>query len=81
MSRNQGLNRIALACGFPPPGYMAAVAGVRHNPDLRAQYERLLGRGKAEMAALGAAMRKLVHLCFGVLKNAADYRAGATTAA
>jgi transposase len=33
------------------------------------------------MAALGAAMRKLVHLCFGVLKNAADYRAGATTAA
>jgi transposase len=61
--------------------YMAAVAGVRHNPDLRAQYERLLGRGKAKMAALGAAMRKLVHLCFGVLKNAADYRAGATTAA
>lgn len=57
--------------------YMAAVAGIRRNPDLKAQYERLLGRGKCKMAALGAAMRKLVHLCFGVLKNAADYRAGA----
>lgn len=59
--------------------YMAAVAGIRRNPDLKAQYERLLGRGKCKMAALGAAMRKLVHLCFGVLKTAADYRAGATT--
>ncbi len=59
--------------------YMAAVAGIRRNPDLKAQYERLLGRGKCKMAALGAAMRKLVHLCFGALKNAADYRAGATT--
>jgi hypothetical protein len=26
------------------------------------------------MAALGAAMRKLVHLCFGVLKHQQDYR-------
>src|SRR5918998_6566600 len=26
------------------------------------------GRGKCKMAALGAAMRKIVHLCFGVLK-------------
>jgi len=27
------------------------------------------------MAALGAAMRKLVHLCFGVLKNQIPYQA------
>jgi transposase len=26
------------------------------------------------MAALGAAMRKLVHLCFGVLKTRSRYR-------
>jgi len=26
------------------------------------------------MAALGAAMRKLAHLCFGVLKNRTPYR-------
>ena len=33
------------------------------------------------MAALGAAMRKLVHLCFGVLKGGGDYRAGVATSA
>lgn len=58
--------------------YMAAIVGVRCNPDLHAQYERLLGRGKCKMAALIAAMRKLVHLCFGVLKSATDYRPSAT---
>ena len=46
--------------------YMVAVVATRLNPDVRAQYQRLLARGKSKMAALGAAMRKLVHLCFGV---------------
>jgi hypothetical protein len=27
------------------------------------------------MSALGAAMRKLVHLCFGVIKNQQPYQA------
>ena len=58
--------------------YMAAVVGIRKNPDLRAQYGRLLARGKCKMAALGAAMRKLVHLCFGVLKSEGGYRPAAT---
>lgn len=58
--------------------YMAAIVGVRCNPDLHAQYERLLGRGKCKMSALAAAMRKLVHLCFGVLRNAEDYRPSAS---
>src|SRR5215212_11432412 len=57
--------------------YMAAVVGIRKNPDLRAQYGRLLARGKCKMAALGAAMRKLVHLCFGVLKSEGGYRPAA----
>ncbi|EAB9751225.1 hypothetical protein DTV46_19505, partial [Salmonella enterica subsp. salamae] len=34
-----------------------------------ALYERLVAKGKAKKAALGAVMRKLVHLCFGVLKT------------
>jgi len=38
-------------------------------------YERLLAKNKAKMAAIGAAMRKLVHLCFGVLKNQRPYQA------
>lgn len=54
--------------------YMAAVVGIRYNPDIRALYLRLTARGKAKMAALGAAMRKLVHICFGVLKHQQVYR-------
>jgi transposase len=54
--------------------YMAAIVASRHNPDIKALYERLCAKGKAKMAALGAAMRKLVHLCFGVLKHQQNYR-------
>ncbi len=54
--------------------YMAAVVATQHNPDIRRQYERLLKRGKSKMSAIGAAMRKLVHICFGVLKHQTPYR-------
>jgi transposase len=54
--------------------YMAAVVAIRCNPHVKAVYERLLARGKSKMSALGAAMRKLVHLCFGVLKTRQPYR-------
>lgn len=53
--------------------YMAAVVATRHNPHVKALYERLLAKGKTKMTALGAAMRKLVHLCFGVLKSRQPY--------
>jgi transposase len=53
--------------------YMAAVVASRYNPDIRAQYQRLLAAGKSKMSALGAAMRKLVHICFGVLKHQTPY--------
>lgn len=53
--------------------YMAAVVATRRNPDIRAQYQRLLAAGKSKMSALGAAMRKLVHICFGVLKHQTPY--------
>jgi len=49
--------------------YMAAVVAKRFNPDVRAQYERLTKAGKTNMQAIVAAMRKLVHICFGVVKN------------
>lgn len=54
--------------------YMAAVVATRCNPHVKAVYERLLARGKSKMSALGAAMRKLVHLCFGVLKTRQPYQ-------
>ena len=55
--------------------YMAAVVATKYNPHVKVLYARLLARGKCKMAALGAAMRKLVHLCFGVWKTRQPYRA------
>jgi transposase len=55
--------------------YMAAIVGTQYNPHIKALYQRLQGRGKSKMSALGAAMRKLVHLCFGVLKTRQPYQA------
>lgn len=49
--------------------YMAAVVSTRHNPDIKAQYEGLLANGKCKMQVICAAMRKLDHICFGVLKQ------------
>ena len=54
--------------------YMAAIVATQHNPDIKRQYERLLKNGKTKMQALGAAMRKLVQICFGVLKHQCKYR-------
>ena len=53
--------------------YRVAVGATRYNPDVRSQYKRLVGQGKSKMSALGAAMRKLVHICFGVIKNQQPY--------
>ena len=55
--------------------YMAAIVATRYNPHVKALFERLLARGKCKMSALGACMRKLVHLCFGVLKTQKKYQA------
>lgn len=54
--------------------YMAAIVATQHNPHVKALYQRLQNRGKSKMSALGAAMRKLVHLCFGVLKTRQPYQ-------
>ena len=53
--------------------YMAAIVASRYNPHIIQQKERLLHHGKTKMQALGAAMRKLVHLCFGVIKHQTEY--------
>lgn len=61
-----------------PPGiraklYMGAIAAISWNSHVRALYERLRLKGKAKMVAIGAAMRKLVHLCYGVLHTQQPY--------
>jgi len=53
--------------------YMPAVVATRCNPQVKALYERLLARGKPKMVAIGAAMRKLAHLCFGVIHTQKPY--------
>lgn len=53
--------------------YMAAVVATQHNADIARFSQRLIARGKSKMQALGASMRKLVHICFGVLKNQTSY--------
>jgi transposase len=53
--------------------YMAAITATRYNPHIKALYLRLLERGKSKRSALCAAMRKLVQLCFGVLKTRQPY--------
>lgn len=49
--------------------YMPAIVAWRWNPVVQELCERLVAKGKAKMVAVGAAMRKLLHLAFGVLKN------------
>ena len=50
--------RARLRCGL----YMAALAAIRHNPDLRAKYQQLREAGKPGKVALTAIMRKLIIL-------------------
>jgi len=49
--------------------YMPALAALRHNPIVQALQARLQERGKSRMTIVGAAMRKLLHLAYGVLKT------------
>jgi transposase len=55
--------------------YLPAVVAGRFNPHIKALKERLLAKGKSKMAAIGAAMRKLAHLCFGVVHSGKPYDA------
>jgi transposase len=49
--------------------YVPALAGLQFNPVLRAQTQRLLAKGKPGKVRVGAAMRKLLCLCVGVLRS------------
>ncbi len=49
--------------------YMPALVAWRYNPTIRAFCERLKANGKNGKAIVCAAMRKLVHIAFGVLKS------------
>jgi len=49
--------------------YFPAVTAIRCSPFFQSWAEGLRQRGKSKMAVIGAVMRKLVHLAYGVLKT------------
>jgi transposase len=49
--------------------YMPALVAIKYNPVVRELAGRLANNGKAPMVIIGAVMRKLVHLAYGVLKT------------
>lgn len=53
--------------------YMPALTAWRHNPLVREFCERLKGNGKSGKAVACAAMRKLLHIAFGVLKSGQQF--------
>lgn len=55
--------------------YFPAIAALRFNPSLQPLAQRLRSAGKPPMLIIGAAMRKLIHVAFGVLKSGRAYDA------
>ncbi len=49
--------------------YFPAIVGERYNPTLKAFAQRLRAAGKASMVVIGAMMRKLLVIAYGVLKS------------
>ena len=62
--------------------YMPAVSAMQHNPLIRDLAQRLKAKGKHGMVIAVAAMRKLLHLAYGVLRSgrAFDPKVALTTA-
>jgi transposase len=53
--------------------YFPALAALRCNPTLQPLRARLRAKGKVPMVIIGAAMRKLIHIAYGVLKSQRAY--------
>jgi len=53
--------------------YMSVLSGVRHNPPVRAFYQRLVGRGKRSGVALTACMAKLLRIAFACVRTDEDF--------
>ncbi len=49
--------------------YMGALVAVRHNPILKAFYDRLLAQGKAKKVALTACMHKLLRILNAIVRD------------
>jgi len=61
--------------------YMPAMATLRSSKKFKELATRLTQRGKKKMQIIAAAMRKLVRVAYGVLKNQRPYDPSYATAA
>ena len=53
--------------------YMPTLSATQCNPLIKAFYQRLVNNGKPKKLAVCAAMRKLIFIIFGVLKNQTEF--------
>ena len=53
--------------------YWPAITAMTRCPAIKAFAERLAARGKPKKVIIAAVMRKLVHICYGVLKHQTPY--------
>jgi transposase len=60
--------------------YMAALVATRHNPVIRAFYQRLLAAGKPKKVALVACMRKLLTILNAMIRDQRPWSAPLATA-
>lgn len=60
--------------------YFPAVSAIKYNPYVKELSERLRSRGKCPMQVIGAAMRKLLHIAYGVLKSGRPFDPAMKTA-
>lgn len=58
--------------------YMAALSATKHNPVIKAFYERLLENGKVKKVAITACMRKLLVILNSMVKSGQDWVAPVT---
>lgn len=54
--------------------YMATLSAIRHNPVIKAFYQRLLDKGKLKKVALTACMRKLLVILNTMVKTGQDWK-------
>lgn len=57
--------------------YMATLTGIRYNPVIKANYERLLGRGKEKKVAITACMRKFLTILNAMMRDQKSFQSPA----
>ena len=57
--------------------YMATLTGIRYNPVIKANYERLVGRGKEKKVAITACMRKFLIILNAMMRDQKPFRSPA----